>query len=221
MKKLILAGLIVLGLSGHTTALEVTGQARVIDGDTLNLEGISVRLHGIDAPESAQRCRDERGHDYACGERAAARLRSLVGTSPVTCEGREFDQYRRLIAVCRSGVTELNHAMVIEGHAWAFVRFSEDYIAAEHEARSAKRGVFAANNQPPWDFRLSAWSAAQALSQRQDCPIKGNVNRSGERIYHMPWQPDYARIRMDQGEGKRWFCDENEAVAAGWRKAAR
>jgi hypothetical protein len=26
---------------------------------------------------------------------------------------------------------------------------------------------------------------------------------------------------MDQGEGKRWFCDENEAVAAGWRKAAR
>ncbi len=152
MKKLILAGLIVLGLSGHTTALEVTGQARVIDGDTLNLEGISVRLHGIDAPESAQRCRDERGHDYACGERAAARLRSLVGTSPVTCEGREFDQYRRLIAVCRSGVTELNHAMVVEGHAWAFVRFSEDYIAAEHEARSAKRGVFAANNQPPGIF---------------------------------------------------------------------
>jgi DNA invertase Pin-like site-specific DNA recombinase len=53
------------------------------------------------------------------------------------------------------------------------------------------------------------------------CPIKGNVLRSGERIYHMPWQRDYARVRMDQVEGKRWFCDENEALAARWLKAAR
>ena len=48
-----------------------------------------------------------------------------------------------------------------------------------------------------------------------------NVSRSGERIYHMPWQRDDGRIRMDQSDGKRWLCDENKAVAARWRKAAR
>jgi len=113
--------------------------------------------------------------------------------------------------------------MVAEGHAWAFVRFSQDYLPIEQEARAARRGVFAAVNQTPWDFRSGAWSAAQSTSQapRPACPIKGNVSRSGKRIYHMPWQRDYARVRMDQGEGKRWFCDENEAVAAGWRKASR
>ncbi len=111
--------------------------------------------------------------------------------------------------------------MVADGHAWAFVRFSQDYVPVEQEARVARRGVFAAANQAPWDFRSGAWSTAQSRVPNAECPIKGNVSRSGERIYHMPWQRDYGRVRMDQGEGKRWFCDENEALAAGWRKAAR
>ena len=51
-----------------------------------------------------------------------------------------------------------------------------------------------------------------------DCIIKGNVNRNGERIYHMPSQRFYARVRMDVGGGKRWFTPE-EAEAPGWRRA--
>jgi endonuclease YncB( thermonuclease family) len=215
--------LILLALTAPATALEVTGIARVVDGDTLNIEGLGVRLHGIDAPETAQTCRDGQGRDYACGERATARLRGLAENQRVTCEGHEFDQYKRFVAVCRVGSVDVNRIMVADGHAWAFVRSSQDYVAIEQEARVARRGVFAAANQAPWDFRSGAWSAAQesARPPRPRCPIKGNVSRSGERIYHMPWQRDYGRIRMDQGEGKRWFCDENEAVAAGWRKAAR
>jgi hypothetical protein len=54
-----------------------------------------------------------------------------------------------------------------------------------------------------------------------ECTIKGNVNRNGERIYHMPDQRFYARIRMDIGGGRRWFCTPEEAEAAGWRKALR
>lgn len=210
-----------LALAIPVTALEVTGVARVVDGDTLNVEGLGIRLHGIDAPETAQRCADGQGRDYACGERATARLRGLAENRRVVCEGREFDQYKRFVAVCRVGAVEINRTMVADGHAWAFVRFSQDYVPVEQEARVARRGVFAAANQAPWDFRSGAWSAAQSRVPRAECPIKGNVSRSGERIYHMPWQRDYARVRMDQGEGKRWFCDENEALAAGWRKAAR
>jgi endonuclease YncB( thermonuclease family) len=210
-------------LSAPAAALEVAGVARVVDGDTLNVGGLGIRLHGIDAPESAQRCRDGQGRDYACGEGATRRLRALADGRRVTCEGREFDQYRRFLAVCRVGAVQINRTMVSEGQAWAFVRFSNDYVAAEREARAARVGVFASANTPPWDFRSGAWSTAQARSQapRAECVIKGNVSRSGERIYHMPWQRDYGRVRMDQGEGKRWFCDEGEALAAGWRKAVR
>ena len=57
--------LILLALAAPASALEVTGIARVVDGDTLNIEGLGVRLHGIDAPETAQRCRDGQGRDYA------------------------------------------------------------------------------------------------------------------------------------------------------------
>lgn len=52
------------------------------------------------------------------------------------------------------------------------------------------------------------------------CPIKGNINSQGERIYHLPEERGYARVTMN-GAGKRWFCSEAQAVAAGWRKAAR
>jgi hypothetical protein len=53
------------------------------------------------------------------------------------------------------------------------------------------------------------------------CTIKGNINRNGERIYHMPDQQFYARIKMDVGGGKRWFCTPEEAEAAGWRRSLR
>jgi endonuclease YncB( thermonuclease family) len=208
-----------MSLAFPAAALEITGLARVVDGDTLNVEGLGVRLHGIDAPETAQTCKDASGGEYACGERASRRLRALAEGKRVVCEGREFDRYKRFVATCRVGDAEINRIMVSEGHAWAFVRFSQDYVDVERQARDARRGVFAAANTPPWDFRSGAWASSPA--PRADCPIKGNVSRSGERIYHMPWQRDYRRIKMEGDPDKRWFCDEAEAIAAGWRKAAR
>jgi endonuclease YncB( thermonuclease family) len=217
MRSLVAGGVAMAALPA--LALEITGVARVVDGDTLNVEGLGVRLHGIDAPETAQTCKDAQGRDYACGERASQRLRVLAEGRRVTCDGKEFDQYKRFVAVCRVDTTDINRALVAEGFAWAFVRFSDDYLPIEREARAARRGVFAAANMPPWEFRSGTW--AQAAAPRAACPIKGNVSRSGERIYHMPWQRDYPRIQMDGHAEKRWFCNENEAVAAGWRKAAR
>jgi hypothetical protein len=51
--------------------------------------------------------------------------------------------------------------------------------------------------------------------------IKGNISRSGERIYHMPFHQHYGRTRLDENKGERWFCTEDEAQAAGWRRALR
>jgi hypothetical protein len=64
-------------------------------------------------------------------------------------------------------------------------------------------------------------SARRLVPQAQDCPIKGNIANSGERIYHVPGGEFYSRTKIDQGAGERWFCSEQEAQAAGWRRAAR
>lgn len=65
------------------------------------------------------------------------------------------------------------------------------------------------------------WERAAAASPRPGCPIKGNINRDGERIYHTPWSPWYERVQIDESQGERWFCDEAEAEAAGWRAPRR
>ena len=68
--------------------------------------------------------------------------------------------------------------------------------------------------------RDNRWDRAAARSPRPGCPIKGNINvGSGERIYHTPSSAAYDRTVIDESKGERWFCDEAEAIAAGWRPA--
>jgi endonuclease YncB( thermonuclease family) len=199
-----------------------SGTADVVDGDTLEIDGTRVRLFGIDAPESAQRCKDQRASDWACGRSATRALERLTNGQEVTCRGDTRDDYGRLLAVCTTASGEINASLVRDGLAWAFVKYSDAYVSIEAEARVARRGVFAAVNEPPWDFRAKKWGGAvtSAEADRQrDCPIKGNVTRSGERIYHMPWQSSYARTTVNEKEGERWFCNEGEAERAGWRRA--
>ena len=200
------------------SAAEVTGHARAIDGDTLDLAGTRVRLHGIDAPESGQHCRDGAGRDYACGVAATEMLRTLIGRRPLTCVGGEWDDYGRLIAVCHQGGREINAEMVQSGWAQAFRRYSHDYAADEEDAAVARRGLWAGSFEPPWEFRRARWQAASTETPRPACPIKGNISKNG-RIYHMPYSRDYHRTVINPAKGERWFCSEAEAIAAGWRAA--
>jgi endonuclease YncB( thermonuclease family) len=222
----IIAGLLAAAIcvGPEAQAAEVSGPARVIDGDTLDIGSTRVCLFGIDAPEAAQACKDARGRRWSCGEAAEDRLERLVAGRSVSCVGRGTDDYGRLLAVCAAGGRELSGHMVRAGLAWAFVKYAPDYVEAEREARVAKRGVFAAENEPPWTFREAKWNSAIAnapADRARACPIKGNVSSSGERIYHLPWQRDYARVEVNEKAGERWFCDEGEAERAGWRRAAR
>ena len=193
------------------------GTAQVTDGDTVVIEGVRIRLHGIDAPESDQHCAQADGGSWACGLEATRLMRHLTLNRVVTCNPRGLDKYGRVLAVCFAADIDINAEMVRQGLAWAFVRYSADYVAIEQEARDAKRGVFQAETQTPWDLRAARWQTA-AADAPNGCAIKGNVNAKGERIYHMPWGTWYVNVRMDgDGKGKRWFCSEDEAMAAGWR----
>ena len=78
----------------------LTGQASIIDGDTLEIHGTRIRLWGIDAPESNQLCRGEDSIQYRCGAKAANDLDSFLAKRPIDCLPVSLDQYRRTVAVC-------------------------------------------------------------------------------------------------------------------------
>ena len=82
----------------------------------------------------------------------------------------------------------------------------------------AKLGLWAGSFVKPWEWRSGELRSAQATGS---CIIKGNINGKGERIYHMPFQHYYSRVRVDPHRGERWFCTEDEAISAGWRRSLR
>lgn len=196
-------------------ARPVAGHVRVIDGDTIEVDGTRVRLEGIDAPEAGQRCTRRLLGRWPCGTAATAALERLVEGRTVRCEDRGVDKYGRMLGICRAGAIDINAWMVRKGLAWAFVRYSRAYVNEEAAARAERVGIWQADTQTAWDYRASRWTAV-AQAAPEGCAIKGNITRNG-RIYHMPWSPWYAQIRIDPDKGKRWFCTESEAIAAGWR----
>lgn len=130
----------------------VAGRASVIDGDTLEIHGSRIRLHGIDAPESRQPCQRD-GTAWRCGSEAARALDAMIADRPVSCEVRDVDRYNRLVAICRQGDRDLNAAMVRAGMAMAYRRYSKDYVGDEEAARAAAEGIWAGTFTPPWDWR--------------------------------------------------------------------
>jgi len=207
---------------------QLTGPAEVADGDTLNVAGLRVRLHGIDAPEYKQVCERD-GVSWACGEESARQLRALV-SRPVRCRTRGTDDYGRMLGVCEVNGIELNRAMVANGWALAFREYSQDYVADEVRAKAARLGIWASTFQLPQDFRHANEARAEAVARPAPqgrasprasvpapmghCAIKGNRNRRGQWIYHLPGMPYYEATRAEE-----IFCTEPEAQAAGYRRA--
>lgn len=197
----------------------ISGAPRVSDGDTLRFGPVVVRLHGIDAPESGQSCASAGGGSWACGLAATRRLEALIAGKAVTCEALDRDRYGRVVARCEASGEDLGAAMVSDGLAWAYIAYSDAYIPQQTLAQAGGHGIWAAPSQPAWEFRAARWRAADQDTPLEGCPIKGNISKSGERIYHLPWSPAYAKTVIREDQGERWFCDEAEAQAAGWRPA--
>lgn len=227
---LALAGL-TLGVESACVAQErITGRAKLIDGDSFEIGAKGIRLFGIDAPEGRQSC-TRGGTTWACGDAAAAELRRLADGRSLSCREKDRDDYGRIVAVCRVGDTDLGAAMVRAGLALAYRRYSTDYVAEENAARSARRGLWAGEFTPPWEWRQDDRAGAHddvagrttgdrpvsSTAARPGCLIKGNINGKGERIYHTPSSVSYASTKIDESRGERWFCSEQEARAAGWR----
>ena len=122
----------------------------VVDGDTLKLGGATYRLWGIDAPEIHQLC-----GDWPAGKEAARTLAALMQGRTVVCEAKTTDRYGRTVAICRADGADLGAEMVRLGMAWAFVRYSSDYLALETAAKKAQSGVHAQACTPAWEWRAN------------------------------------------------------------------
>ena len=132
----------------------ISGRAKIIDGDSLEVAGERIRLFGIDAPEARQQCRDPQGADYACGRDAARILTALIGGRPVSCTLVTHDRYARDVATCQAEGRDLGEAMVRAGYARDYARHSKGrYAAAERDARAARRGLWAGTFEEPAVWR--------------------------------------------------------------------
>ncbi len=109
--------------------------------------------YGIDAPEYRQTCRELSGKQQACGKLARDVLSKLIRTRTINCSIIERDRYGRQVSVCKDGPLEINREMVRLGWAIAYRRHALNYVAAEREAKVAKRGIWAWRFEMPEDYR--------------------------------------------------------------------
>ena len=104
----VLAPIATLLTAVPAAANDLVGVASVIDGDTLEICGVRIRLHGIDAPESSQVCNRPSGAAWRCGQQAALALSDRIGRGMVACSVGDIDRYDRAVAVCMHSDEDLN-----------------------------------------------------------------------------------------------------------------
>ena len=223
-------------------AADVSGIAKVREGDQVNIGNSRIRLGGIDAPSVDQLCLNNSGERWTCGIAARDELIKHTDNKTWNCHVRQAaDRRGRTIARCEVDGEDIQKWMVRNGWALAYTRFSHDYDEDEKAAREAKAGMWQGAFIAPWDWRVrnkkttilgaakppeSAHAILQAsasgpVAPSPECTIKGNVNRAGECIYHRPTSRWYAKIEMKISKGTRWFCSVDEAEAAGCRETRR
>ncbi len=205
--------------SANSTVLQgsINGIATVTDGDTIKIDDTRIRFHGIDAPESNQTCLYGDGTPWMCGEVSTNYLQGLLTNKSVSCEQKDVDRYGRIVAVCSIGDNDINAMMVDNGMALAYRSYSNDYVVNEAAAKASSKGIWGGKFIEPWKWRTGTRLTSQVDIGK--CNIKGNINSKDVKIYHVPSARYYAGTKINETNGERWFCSEQEARQAGWRKS--
>ena len=125
---------------------------RIIDGDTIHIDKIKYRLHGIDAPEMKQLCKINE-KNYKCGVKSKEFLVSLIGNKPVRCVHKDVDRYKRIVAECFVNNINLNKELVKHGWALAYTDYSKDYVDDENFAKENNLGMWKGTFVEPKKWR--------------------------------------------------------------------
>lgn len=188
----------------------------IIDGDTLETNGKTVRLYGIDAPELGQLCFNG-ANRYRCGYEAALTLTKLVGSGPVDCRPTPVDANDDG-QICAVGVIDLAEGMLRRGYAVAQPSSLAVYRRAESEAKQSRLGIWRGDFILPWEWKAGRRLQANTDDPGQICDVKGLLSDTGDRVYLVNTDPDYAAVELDPRRGERLFCSDDEAELAGWRR---
>jgi endonuclease YncB( thermonuclease family) len=235
---------VILILAVLSASQSFAAGAIVRDGGTIQLADVTYRLDGVDAPELDQICIDEHADAWACGAEARDQLAKLVGDREVRCNDLGLGPYKkRHIGICtvEGESTSLNQLVVRQGFALNFEpyargRFKEDEAGAKENRRGLWKGCFVA----PQEFRRGQKDGALiGESCRTDkdreiravlfpddpampsgCSIKGKFAvrarvTGNVGVYHLQGCSSYPALTKPD----RWFCSEDDAQAAGFRRA--
>ena len=153
-----------LVLFSNSIAEEISGIPKVVDGDTVHIDNYKFRLEGIDAPEMRQQCKKESFKisffigftfykDYSCGRVSKEKLITKIDTTEIKCISSSKDRYKRYIATCYKGKTNLNQWMVRNGFAIAYRRYSKAYVPDEEFAKENKLGLWKGKFMEPEKWR--------------------------------------------------------------------
>lgn len=220
-------------------AEEVLGIPVIVDADTVYSGNTKIRLSGIDSPETDQLCLNGNGQSWTCGLDAISHLKAFSAGRPWKCQLTGLDRYERHLGSCSVGGEDVGQWLVRNGWALAFRRYSDRYIDDEDAARDKSNGLWAGAFVAPWDWRHRT-SGTVILGARTvptdarhklmtstvgtsppspECVVKGNMKKGGQCLYHVPGGQHYERLNMQPASNRRWFCSEQEALAAGCRKS--
>ncbi|MDA7552174.1 thermonuclease family protein [Candidatus Pelagibacter sp.] len=125
---------------------------KIIDGDTIHLNGQKIRFTGIDSPELDQTC-IKNGEKKLCGVLAKDVLIKKIGNNSVECIVEGKDRYKRILAECFVNNESLSAYLVRSGYAFAYRKYSQKFVVDEDYAKINEIGIWSMKFEYPWDYR--------------------------------------------------------------------
>ena len=161
MKKILISIVFILLLNESVFGETIIGKATVIDGDTIKINGVKIRLFGIDAPEKKQLCQKafldinfiSLKKKYDCGEISTLKLKKLIENENINCVINGEDFFKRKIGICFRNKLDINSWMVRTGLAVAYIKYSKKYYQDQIQAEAEGLGLWQGDFEMPWDWR--------------------------------------------------------------------
>jgi len=127
-------------------------EIKIVDGDTIHLNGEKIRFSGIDTPELKQTCFKDDVKNL-CGVKAKQILINKIGNNTVECISEGRDQYKRILAECFVNNESLSSYLVRSGYAFAYRKYSKKFIKDENYAKANQIGIWSMKFEYPWEYR--------------------------------------------------------------------
>ena len=155
MRKLLailVLGYLLVGCTTIETKKVKSDSIKIVDGDTIVLNGEKIRFSGIDTPELKQTCMPV-DQEVACGMSAKLLLVKKIGNKTPKCISEGKDYFKRTLAECFVNGESLSRFLVRSGYAFAFRKYSKKFVEDEEFAKENKLGLWSMTFQYPWDYR--------------------------------------------------------------------